>query len=485
MHERVYLVIEILSVLVISYFIVLNGIYLLQGFFAYTLLKRHTRRLRAVDFNMVDCRECLPPVTVLVPSYNEEMTIRDTIKYLRELDYPDFEVILINDGSQDGTLDVIRQELGIEPALHVNPAKLRTQPVHEVYRSSVDPRIWVVNKENGGKADALNAGINYCRTPFFCAMDADTLLEPDALTRIIYPFLEERHTVAVGGIIRILNGCTLQNNRVVSVKLPSNLWAQMQILEYLRAFLSGRMSWNLLGGSLIVSGAFGMFRHATVMEAGGYDVNTVGEDMELVTRLHRICLENDKPYLIRFIPDPVAWTQCPERLVDLYHQRERWQRGLVQSLWKHKRMLGNPRYGDVGLVTFPYFFFLEMLGPPIELMGYLLFFVLLLMGQVFWGYALALGLAAFGLGMIVSLMSLALSELNIRRFHHRSDLWKLIGCAFLENIFFRQFLNLCRSYALVTAMQGSKAWGRIKRQRFQENTSSWPMDRHMEGLKKV
>lgn len=482
MYDRLYQVIEILSLLIISYFIVLNGIYLLQGFFAYTLLKRHTRRLHAVDFNMVDSRECLPPVTVLVPSFNEETTVADTVRYLRQLDYPDFEVVMINDGSKDQTLELLKAELGLEPALHVNPAKLRTQPVHEVYRSTVDKRFWVVDKENGGKADALNAGINYCRTPFFCAMDADTILEPDALIRIVYPFLEERHTIAVGGIIRILNGCRLEENRVTQVKLPKNLWAQMQILEYLRAFLAGRMSWNLLGGSLIVSGAFGMFRHTAVMEAGGYDVNTVGEDMELVTRLHRIYLESERPYLIHFIPDPVAWTQCPERLVDLYHQRERWQRGLAQSLWKHKAMLGNPRYGEVGVVTFPYFFFLEMLGPFIELMGYVLFVVLLLMGQVFWGFALALALASFGLGMIVSLMSLALGELNIRRFSERSDLWRLIGCALIENLFFRQFLNLCRSWALITALRGSKAWGRIKRQRFQDNLSPWPVDRQMDEL---
>ncbi len=485
MHDRLYLIIEILSILVISYFIVLNGIYLLQGFFAYRLLKQHTRRLRSVDFNMADSRECLPPVTLLVPSYNEETTCQEMITYLKELDYPDFEVIMINDGSQDATLEILKRELKLEAALHVNPAKLRTQPVHEVYRSTVDPRFWVVDKENGGKADALNAGINYCRTPFFCAMDADTVLEPDALIRIVYPFLEERHTIAVGGIIRILNGCSIKGNRVAHVSLPKNFWAQLQILEYLRAFLAGRMSWNLLGGSLIVSGAFGMFRHSAVMEAGGYDVETVGEDMELVTRLHRMYLESDRPYLIRFVPDPVAWTQCPERLVDLYHQRERWQRGLVQTVWKHKRMLGNPRYGEVGLVTYPYFFFLEMLGPPIEFLGYALFFILLLMGQVFWGFAIALALVSFGLGMIVSLMSLALGEMNIRRFNNRRDLWTLIGCAFLENIFFRQFLNVCRSWALITAMKGSKSWGRIQRKRFEENTNPWPVDRHIDEFERV
>lgn len=467
MSERLQLVIDLFSLTLVSYFFVLNGIYLVQGLVSLRLLRQYVRRLNGQDYRTLVQHHCLPPISILIPCYNEEHTCSDMLHGLSALHYPEYEILLINDGSSDGTLAHLQREFALEPALHPNPSYLKTQTVHEVYRSRKMPRLWVIDKDNGGKADALNAGLNYCQTPFYCAVDADTLLEPDALTRIVYPFMAQRQTIAVGGIVRILNGSRVENHQIKEVRLPQNLWARLQILEYLRAFLGARISWNLLGGSLIVSGAFGLFRHSVVLEAGGYATDTVGEDMELVVRLHRFCREQKRPYAITFVPDPVAWTQCPESLSDLYGQRERWQRGLVQSIWRHRKMLSNGRYGMVGHLSYPYYFFLEMLGPVLELAGYGLFLWLWWIGKISWGYALSFFLAAFGLGMLVSLLSLLLSEMNTRRFQSSSDLWRLLGMAVLENLFYRQLLSIWRSVGLFRALRGSQNWGNIRRQKLQ------------------
>lgn len=466
MPELIVKIAEWMGIILILYFILLNTFYLLQGLFSVNMLKRYFRQIRAEDNIGLTHEANLPPVSILVPSYNEEKNCCDTIEALLELNYPNYEVILINDGSTDQTLACLNAHFQLKPALHINVSKLSTAPIKEVYHSALDPRIWVIDKENGGKADALNAGINYCNSPYFCAVDADTLLEKDALTRIVFPFLLNLHTVAVGGIIKVLNGCRVENRRVTDIRMPNNPLAALQVVEYLRSFLSGRMSWNLFNGSLIISGAFGVFRHATVLDAGGYDCDTVGEDMELVVRLHRHCATHDPDYKITFIPDPVAWTQCPEHLSGLYAQRERWQRGLVQTLFKHIGMMFNPRYGKIGLISYPYFFLMEMLGPLIEVMGYLAFVVLFLAGRISWHFALLFFMAAFGMGLMVSLLSLILQEMNTRRFGHNSDLLKLAAYAILENFGYRQLLSFWRVVGTLMALKGKRSWGQIKRRRF-------------------
>ncbi len=465
---------EWIGIVLILYFILLNTLYIVQGLFSVSMLKRYFRQTRAEDIIGLTHESNLPPVSILVPSYNEEKTCCDTIEALLELNYPNYEIILINDGSSDKTLACLTESFDLKQALHVNPNQLQTAEIKEVYHSARDPRVWVIDKVNGGKADALNAGINYCNTPYFCAVDADTLLEKDALSRIVFPFLLNLHTVAVGGILKVLNGCTVENRRVTDIKMPRNPLAAMQVVEYLRSFLAGRMSWNLFNGSLIISGAFGVFRHATVIDAGGYDANTVGEDMELVVRLHRHCAKHDPNYKITFIPDPVAWTQCPENLSGLYAQRERWQRGLTQTLFKHISMLFNPRYGKVGLISYPYFFFMEMLGPLIEVTGYLAFLVLFLSGNISWPFALLFFVAAFGMGLMVSFLSLILVEMNTRRFGHDSDLAKLAGYAVLENFGYRQLLSVWRVMGFFLAIKGKRSWGQIQRKRL--NSKPQPVE---------
>jgi cellulose synthase/poly-beta-1,6-N-acetylglucosamine synthase-like glycosyltransferase len=338
--------------------------------------------------------------------------------------------------------------------------------VRQVHRSRTHPSLWLVDKENGGKADALNAGLNYCYTPIFCAMDADSILEPEALIRIVRPFLEDATTVAVGGVLRIVNGCTVERGRVTGVGLPTNLLAKFQVLEYLRVFLAARIGWASLDATLIISGAFGIFRREAVVAVGGYATDTVGEDMELIVRLHRRGFETRTPHRIHFVPDPVAWTECPESAAVLGRQRDRWQRGLCQSLMRHKRMLFNPRYGRVGLLAFPYFFFLEMMGPVIELGGYLSLGATIVAGRADWFVIGAFLSVVVVLGGVLSLAAVALEELSFRRYPRFTDLLKLFGLAALENFGYRQLNSWWRVKGTISAIRGVKGWGKMTRKGF-------------------
>ena len=452
---------------VLAYFVLLNLVYLATSVFALRALRRYPLRLKSLDLTELITSGGAPPISLIAPAYNEALTCVESVRSLLKIEYPDFEVIVVNDGSGDDTVERLRAAFQLEPASRVPTAAVSTAKIREVYRSRTHPSLCLIDKENGGKADALNAGLNYCYTPTFCAMDADSLLEPEALTRIVRPFLEDATTIAAGGILRIANGCRIEQGRVVEVRLPRNLLARFQVLEYLRVFLAGRMGWASLDSSLIISGAFGMFSRAAVVSAGGYATDTVGEDMELVVRLHRHHSEKGIPYKIQFVPDPVAWTECPETLSVLGRQRDRWQRGLFQSLGRHSRMLLNPRYGKAGLLAFPYFYFLEMLGPVIELLGYLSFIVTILAGRAdLWFVAAFLALTIV-LGGVLSVSAVALEELSFRRYPRRRDLLHLFGLAALESLGYRQLNTWWRVKGTFSALRGVQSWGRMTRKGFQ------------------
>jgi cellulose synthase/poly-beta-1,6-N-acetylglucosamine synthase-like glycosyltransferase len=457
---------DVVTYLVLVYFILLNGVYLATSLFAFGALRRYAHRMKSLDLEDLIRGAGAPPITLVAPAYNEEPTCVESVRSLLTLDYPEYEILVVNDGSKDRTVERLVEAFNLKPAARLPTAELSSQRIRQIYRSRRHPNLWVLDKENGGKADALNAGINYCRTPLFCAMDADSLLERQALVRIVRPFLEDASTVAAGGILRIANGCVVKQGQVVDVRLPSNLWARFQVLEYLRAFLSGRMGWDALDATLVISGAFGMFRRSTVVDAGGYATDTVGEDMELVVRLHRHCAERNIPYKIHFVPDPVAWTECPESLAILSRQRDRWQRGLFQSLTRHKVMLLNPRYGKAGFLAFPYFFFLEMLGPVIEALGYVSFVAAVAMGRADWPYIAAFLGVAVVLGVALSVAAVALEELSFRRYPRFSDLLRLFGLAVLENIGYRQLSAWWRLKGTWSAIRKVEGWGRMQRKGF-------------------
>lgn len=466
MTEFLWSVVGVFNYIVLFYFIVLHAVYLWTSFFAFGALKRYALRLKSLDLTDLITSAWAPPITLIAPAYNEEATCVESVRSLLTLEYPEYDILVVNDGSKDGTVARLEKAFNLYEANRVPTAELESAEVNRVLRSRRHPNLWVIDKENGGKADALNAGLNYTQTPLFCAMDADSLIEPEALIRIVRPFLEDAATIAAGGVLRIANGCVVSQGRVVDVRMPKNFLARLQVLEYLRAFLSGRMGWDALNATLVISGAFGIFRRNVVVDAGGYATDTVGEDMELVVRLHRYCSENEIPYRIHFVPDPVAWTECPESLAVLSRQRDRWQRGLFQSLTRHRKMLFNPRYGRAGMIAFPYFFFLEMLGPVIELLGYLSFTITVLAGRAEWPFVLAFLSVAVILGGALSLSAVALEELSFRRYPRMSDLLQLFGLALLENFGYRQLSAWWRLRGTISAIRGVEGWGHMTRKGF-------------------
>jgi len=466
MSEAMWAIVQAFNYLVLAYFIVLHSIYLATSIFAFGALKRYSLRLKSLDLTDLITSASAPPITLIAPAYNEEATCVESVRSLLTLEYPEYDILVVNDGSKDDTMARLTEAFNLYEAHRVPTAELESAEIRQVYRSRRHPHLWVIDKENGGKADALNAGLNHCQTPTFCAMDADSLIEPEALIRIVRPFMEDATTIAAGGVLRIANGCVVSQGRVVDVRMPRNIVAQLQVLEYLRAFLCGRMGWDAVNATLVISGAFGIFKRSIVVEAGGYATDTVGEDMELVVRLHRYCRENDIPYRIHFVPDPVAWTECPESLRVLGRQRDRWQRGLYQSLMRHRVMLFNRKYGRAGMIAFPYFFFLEMLGPVIELLGYVSFTITVIAGRADWPFVIAFLCVAVILGGALSLSAVALEELSFRRYPRLSDLLRLFGLAIFENFGYRQLNAWWRLQGTVSAIRGKEGWGHMTRKGF-------------------
>ncbi|MFE9082908.1 glycosyltransferase family 2 protein [Brevundimonas sp. NPDC003935] len=411
--------------------------------------------------------EASPPIALLAPAYNEALTIVQSVRSLLSLRYPSFEVIVINDGSRDATLQVLIDAYELNPAHRHYEQALDHQPIRGVYTAAHQPRLIVVDKENGGKADALNAGINISRAPIFCSMDADSLLEPDALLRAVQPFVEEpERTVAVGGTVRIANGCLIRDGQVLEVRPPRNLLALLQTVEYLRAFLMARLAWSRINTLTIISGAFGLFRRARVIEAGGYTRGTVGEDMELVVKLHRLMRDQDRPYRIGFVPEPVCWTEAPEDIRVLGRQRARWHRGALETFERHWDVMFRPRYGRLGPVGFGYIFLVDILGPVVELLGYLLIPAFWALGLLSLDYLLAFLAITFTFGVVISVGALALEESELRRFPRARHLLLLTAAAVLENFGYRQLNNLWRLRGLWQYLRRSQSWGAMTRKGF-------------------
>ncbi len=458
--------IEMANYVFIVYFVLLNGSYLLMSAIAIRTLVRYARRKKLLHLHEQAASGSAPPIAIIAPMYNEEAVCAVAVRSLLGLRYPSYGVILVNDGSTDGTVDRLIDVFDFIP-VEVSPtADLPTARVRQLYRSTTQSKLWLIDKENGGKADALNAGINYCRAPLFCAIDADTLLESDGLLRVVQPFLEDSDVIATGGIVRIVNNCTVASGQVVDVRLPTNEFARLQVTEYLRAFLSGRVAWDVLRMVVIISGAFGLFRRSVVVDAGGFRHDTIGEDMELVVRLHRHCRDKGIPYKIRYIPDPVAWTEAPESMRILGRQRDRWQRGLAQVMVANLGMLFNPRYGRIGLIALPYFFVFELLGPVLELIGYALFVFSLLIGAISAKVALAFFMVAFVLGVALSVSAVTLEELSFRRYSSYRDLIGLFRLAITENFGYRQLNTFWRVKGLWSFARGRTGWGEMTRKGF-------------------
>jgi len=440
----------------LAYFIGINVGYLLQNVIAAMGIRKYLQTAKGYEaenvFSMLDI-----PISLVVPAYNESASIITSVKAMLQLEYPQYELIVVNDGSSDDTLQKLIDEFDLREFPEAYRARVKCAPVRGVYRSTRISSLRVVDKENGGsKADASNAGINICKYPLVCVVDADSILQPDSLRRVVRPFLEDPTTVAVGGTVRIANGCKVRQGFLETVGLPRNFLALVQVVEYLRAFLFGRMGWSPINGLLIISGAFGLFHKETLIEAGGYNPDAVGEDMELVLRLHRLMKGKHKPYRITFVPDPVCWTDAPANLRDLKSQRVRWQHGLGQALALNKSLITNARGGAVSWVAIPFYIIFELFGPIIEVSGYLFIIASAWMGWLSYPEAsIFLGLA-IGLGVLLSTSAIMLEEISFRMYPRFRQLMLLYFMAIIENFGFRQLTAIWRFQGLIRWLRGGK-----------------------------
>jgi cellulose synthase/poly-beta-1,6-N-acetylglucosamine synthase-like glycosyltransferase len=459
-------VIFVFNIIILFYFAALNSYYIFLSVLATIQLLRFRKR-RMSRYRDLTRNPLLPPISILAPAYNEELTIVESTRSLLRTEYPDLEVIVINDGSKDGTFLALERSFKLKKADRGPEGKLRTKDIRGVYTSKKHPKLLVLDKDNGGKADALNAGINFSRGDLFCAIDADSILERKALLRLVEDHLTERKDiVALGGMIRIANDCVIKGGEVKLVRMPRKILPALQVVEYMRAFLCGRSGFNIINALLIVSGAFGLFEKKVVLEVGGYDHRTVGEDMELVVRLHRYLRKKRRPYRIIFVPDPVCWTQAPEDLKTLYNQRNRWQRGLIQSLLMNKEMLLNPRFGAVGMLSMPFFFFFEGIGPIFEVLGYFLAIVSLLMGWMNTIFFMVFLFLAVILGVVLSMFALILEEVTVKKYIEPNDITRMMLLAVVENLGFRQLVTFWRLRGLIDLVKKKKAWGKMVRKKF-------------------
>lgn len=451
---------------VVVYFVVLNSFYALLLLCAIPEIWEQS--LLAEDEDLVRLQEvgAPPPISVLVPAYNESATITTSVTAILTLDYRHYEVIVVNDGSSDDTMARLEEAFDLYEIPRTYPETLATRSIRALYRSRTRPRLLVIDKENGGKADSLNAAINASRWPLVIAVDADTLIEPDAMLRLTRPFSLGLRIAAVGGTVRVANGSVIRDGRVVEARVAPRFLPGIQVVEYLRSFLYGRLGWNRLGGNMIISGAFGLFRKDFLLEIGGYRTDSVVEDFDVVVRLHRYLLDRRLPYAITFVPDPVAWTEVPETLAVLGRQRERWHRGLILTMWKYRSMMFRPRYGRIGLLGFPFFTFGEMLAPLVEVLGYVVTALGLWLGFINVSFALLFLLVALGYGMILSIWGILLEEVGFRRYRRGSDLVRLLWYAALENFGYRQCTVWFRLKAFWSALRARRTWGRMTRTGF-------------------
>ena len=455
------------DLVILVYFLALNSFYALLLVLSVPEIWEQTRLADDDDFQRLMQSDALPPITLLVPAHNEQATIEASVTAILTLEYRNYEVVVVNDGSQDGTLEALRHAFDLYEVPRTYPETLPTRTLRALYRSRTRTRLLVIDKENGGKADSLNAAINASRFPLVIAVDADTLIEPDALLRLTRPFLLGREIAAVGGTVRVANGCVVEHGRVTDARVPRHFLPGVQVVEYLRAFLFGRLGWNRLGGNLIISGAFGLFRKDHLLAVGGYRTSSIVEDLDLVVRLHRYLRLRKIPYEISFIPDPVAWTEVPESARVLARQRERWHRGLIAAMWEYKGMLLNPRYGRVGLVAVPFYTFGEMLAPLVEVLGYVITVAGAAAGVVSTSFALLFMLVAWGYGMLLSLWAVVLEEVSFRRYRRLGDLARLVLFAMLENFGYRQRTVWWRLRAFFTVWRQRAVWGEMTRKGFQ------------------
>lgn len=464
------------------YAIAINLVYLILIALSLINVRRQSKLWKLKSYLFLFKERILPGISVIAPAHNEEKTIVESANSLLNLIYPDYELIIVNDGSVDKTMDVLIKAFELKRVSFKHDGKLNTRYIRGVYRSLSRPKLLVIDKVNGGKADSLNAAINQSNKEYFCGIDADSILEPDALLKLASREIDSGlETPALGGNIFPGNGCIIKNGSILNKNLPKNALPRFQTIEYIRAFMAGRLGWAFVNCLLIISGAFGLFRKERVVDVGGYlsvsgeyETHTVGEDMELVVRIGRMMREKKLKYKIDYVYNANCWTEVPEDLKSLRTQRYRWHRGLIEILAFHRKMILNPYYGRSGLVAMPYFFLFEFIGPLIEIQGYLMVLLAMILGLMNIQIIMLLFISIILLGTLVSLSSLLIAKNELDYFRGK-DIAVLILYSVVENFGIRQMIGIWRFLATIRLLWRQEGWGKAERKGF-ETVNGIPME---------
>jgi cellulose synthase/poly-beta-1,6-N-acetylglucosamine synthase-like glycosyltransferase len=422
-----------------------------------------------VNYNKILSSNIAPSISIIAPAYNESLNIVENVRSLLSSHYANYDVIIVNDGSKDNSLDLLIKAYDLVKVNYLINPQLKTQPLRKGIFKSTNPafeKLIVIDKENGGKADALNMGLNISKSKYVACIDVDCLLLEDALQKMVKPFLEatDKKVVATGGVIRIANNSIIKDGKLIQINLPKKLIEKAQILEYLRSFLLGRMAWSRLNGLLVISGAFGMFHKKVAIEVGGYDTSTVGEDMEIIVRMRRQLEEKNVNYKVAYIPDPLCWTEAPDNYKTFISQRNRWTRGTIEVLRKHRKLAFNPNYKNLGLLSYPYWLVFERFAPVVEVIGIIYFGILIALREVKWDFALAFFILAYLFTILLSLGAIFSEELTYHQYKKKGTGFKLILISFLEPFVLHPFI-------LYAAVRGNidyyfnknKKWGEMTR----------------------
>lgn len=457
-------VVELISFGIIIYMLAAGSIYLVLFMVAGPKINREKKLNRTEQIEEIMINKDTYPISVLVPAYNEEAGVASTVRSLLALNYPQYEIIVVNDGSTDKTSEKLMDVFKMKRIELAARSYFKTGKLTAAYQSQLHPNLYLIEKENGGKADALNAGVNFSQYPYFAAIDGDSILEKDALLKTMKPIIDSSGRVtATGGTVRIANGCKIVKGEVTEIKLPKRPLEVMQIVEYFRAFLIGRLGFSRANILLIISGAFGVFEKSRVIKVGGYNTKTVGEDMELIVRIHRSIKEEKSNQRIEYIQDPVCWTEAPSTIASLRAQRIRWQRGLAETIWIHRKMLFNPKYKGIGMFSMPYYLFIELLSAVFEVIGYAIIISGLLFSFVDTEIALVMLLVMILYGSLLSALAVLLEEWTYHKYPDVKSIFILYIYALTEIFWYRILANFWRVQGLVYSLRKKHAWGDMER----------------------
>lgn len=452
----------------LTYFLVIGSVYLLLNIMAFIRITNYKRRNSERQLKDVFRLRNFQSISIIVPAYNESAGILDSVKSILQLEYPSYQVIVVNDGSKDNMLEKLIDGFSLKNTGALSLNEIPCKPVRGIYYSENIKSLLVIDKENGGKADAINAGINLASNPLVLVIDADSILERDSLLKITRPFMESDHVKAVGGIVRVANGSVIEKGFLKEARLPKSWLAKFQIVEYLRAFHFGRSGFDAINSMMIISGAFGCFKRDAVVEVGGFRTNAIGEDMDIVLKIHRYLRKNDPKVRVTYIPDPVCWTEAPEELKSLGKQRKRWQKGLFECILNHKPLFMNPKYGFLGLFGFPYYAIFELIGPMIEVIGILFFIISLIFNLISFQFTVAFLSVTILYGLILSILGILLEEMTYKRYPKLKSFFTLILSAILENFGYRQINSYWRFAGMLDFIRGKRNWDMVIKKGFDQ-----------------